>query len=167
MVQPSMNVPVGERPDMPEGYLGAAPLPWRWAEEQLSEAHNYWVTTIGPSGRPHVRPVWGVWLDNAVQFSTGARHASNIGRDPRVTVNLEDADDCVIVEGTARAVDDEDVRRSFIEVYQPKYDWAMTLDFVDVVYVVRPSVVFGWLAHEIAQESTLFAATATKWRFDT
>jgi hypothetical protein len=103
MVQPSMNVPVGERPDMPEGYLGAAPLPWRWAEEQLSEAHNYWVTTIGPSGRPHVRPVWGVWLDNAVQFSTGARHASNIGRDPRVTVNLEDADDCVIVEGTARA----------------------------------------------------------------
>jgi nitroimidazol reductase NimA-like FMN-containing flavoprotein (pyridoxamine 5'-phosphate oxidase superfamily) len=107
----------------------------------------------------------GVWLDNTVQFSTGARHASNIARDPHVTINLEDADDCVIVEGTARAVDDEDVRRSFIEAYQPKYDWATTLDFVDVVYVVRPSVVFGWLAHEIAPQSTLFPATATRWRF--
>jgi hypothetical protein len=165
MVEPSVNEPVGERPDMPEGYLATAPLPWRWAEEQLSEARNYWVTTIGPSGRPHVRPVWGVWLDNMVQFSTGALHAPNIARDPRVTVNLEDADDCVILEGTARAVDDEDVRRAFIEVYEPKYDWGMTLDFVDVVYVVCPRVVFGWLAHDLAKESTLFQATATRWRF--
>jgi nitroimidazol reductase NimA-like FMN-containing flavoprotein (pyridoxamine 5'-phosphate oxidase superfamily) len=123
------------------------------------------VTTIGPSGRSHVRPVWGVWLDDTVQFSTGARHASNIARDPRVTVNLEDADDCVILEGTARAVDDEQVRRAFIEAYEPKYGWEMTLEFLDVVYVVRPSVVFGWLAHDIAKESTLFQATATRWRF--
>ena len=150
---------------MPEGYLGSAPLPWRWAEEQLSEARNYWVTTIGPSGRPHVRPVWGVWLDDTVQFSTGARHASNIARDPRVTVNLEDADDCVILEGTARSVDDEQVRRAFIEVCEPKYDWTMTLDFVDVLYVVRPRVVLGWIARDIARESTLFGATATRWRF--
>jgi nitroimidazol reductase NimA-like FMN-containing flavoprotein (pyridoxamine 5'-phosphate oxidase superfamily) len=100
-----------------------------------------------------------------MQFSTGALHASNIARDPRVTVNLEDADDCVILEGTAQAVDDEQVRRAFIEVYEPKYDWTMTLDFVDIVYVVRPSVVFGWLAHDIAKESTLFQATATRWRF--
>jgi nitroimidazol reductase NimA-like FMN-containing flavoprotein (pyridoxamine 5'-phosphate oxidase superfamily) len=160
-----VNEPVGDRPDRPEGYLGAAPLPWRWAEEQLSEARSYWVTTIGPSGRSHVRPVWGVWLDDTVQFSTGARHASNIARDPRVTVNLEDADDCVILEGTARAVDDEQVRRAFIEVYEPKYDWGTRLEFLDVVYVVRPSVVFGWLAHDIAKESTLFQATATRWRF--
>jgi hypothetical protein len=161
-----MSEPVGDRPDMPEGYLGAAPLPWRWAEEQLSEARNYWVTTIGPRGRPHARPVWGVWLDNTVQFSTAARHASNIARDPRVTVNLEDADDCVILEGTAVAVTDEGVRRAFIEEYEPKYDWAMSLEFVDIVYVVRPMVVFGWLAHDIAQEETLFQATATRWRFE-
>jgi len=165
MVEPSVSEPVGDRPDMPAGYLGTAPLPWRWAEEQLSEARNYWEKTIGPSGRPHVRPVWGVWLDNTVQFSTGALHAPHIERDPRVTVNLEDADDCVILEGTARAVDDEQVRRAFIAEYEPKYDWAMTLDFVDVVYVVRPSVVFGWLAHDIARGSTLFQATATRWRF--
>ena len=31
----AMVEPVADRPDMPEGYLGAAPLPWRWAEEQL------------------------------------------------------------------------------------------------------------------------------------
>jgi hypothetical protein len=160
-----MADPIGERPDMPEGYLGAAPLPWRWAEEQLTDARNYWVTTIGTSGRPHVRPVWGVWLDDTVQFSTGARHGPNLARDPRVTVNLEDGDECVIVEGTAHATDDVSIRGAFIDAYAPKYHWTMTLDSVDVVYVVRPHTVFGWFAHDIAEGETLFQATATRWRF--
>jgi hypothetical protein len=160
-----MLEPVADRPDMPEGYLGAAPLPWTWAEEQLADARNYWATTIGPAGRPHVRPVWGVWLDGAVQFSTGARHTANIARDPRVTVNLEDGDECLILEGTADAVLDETVRRAFASAYAEKYDWEMTLDFVDVVYVVRPQLALGWFAHDIAKGSTLFQATATRWRF--
>jgi hypothetical protein len=160
-----MLEPVGDRPDMPEGYLGAAPLPWKWAEEQLVDARSYWITTIGASGRPHVRPVWAVWLDDSVQFSTGARHASNIARDPRVTVNLEDADECLIIEGIATAVRDEPVRQAFADAYGPKYRWEMTLDFVDVVYVVRPTVAFGWFAHDIASGATLFEATSTRWRF--
>ncbi len=161
-----MPEPTGGRPQMPEGYLDAAPLPWRWAEEQLHDARNYWVTTIGASGRPHVRPVGGVWLDGPVQFSTGARHAVNIARDPRVTVNLDDGDECVIIEGEARAITDEDIRRAFITAYEVKYEYTMTLDFVDTVYVVEPHVAFGWLAHDIAKEATLFQATATKWTFD-
>ena len=147
---------------MPEGYLGDAPMPWAWAEEQLVDAHSYWVTTIGRSGRPHVRPVWGVWLDDTLQFSTGARHAENIARDPRVTVNVESADDCVIVEGTAHASTAEAVRRAFIAAYEAKYDWPMTMDFVDTVYVVTPQTVLGWIAWEIAAQSTLFQATATR-----
>ena len=158
--------PFADRPDMPEGYLGGAPLPWRWAEEQLIEARNYWVTSIGPTGRPHVRPVWAVWLDDSVQFSTGARHAPNIEKDSRVTVNLESGDDCVIIEGHCHAVIDEQTRRTFIAAYEPKYDWSMTLDFVDVLYVVRPRVVFGWIGRDIARESTLFGATATRWTFE-
>jgi hypothetical protein len=135
-----MVEPIGERPDMPEGYLGAAPLPWKWAEEQLAGAHT-------------------------VQFSSGAAHGPNIARDPRVTVNLDDADECVIVEGIAHARDDEQVRRAFVDAYSPKYHWPMTLEAVDVVYVVQPALVFGWFAHDIAEGETLFQATATRWRF--
>jgi hypothetical protein len=158
--------PVADRPDMPEGYLGAAPLPWRWAESQLTDARSYWVTTIGADARPHVRPVWGVWLDGSVQFSTGGRHARNIARDGRVTVNLESGDDCVIVEGDAEASTDTRARQAFVDAYAPKYDWPMTLEFVDVLYVVHPRVVLGWMAYDIAPEATLFGATATRWRFD-
>jgi len=57
------------------------------------------------------------------------------------------------------------VRRAFIDEYAPKYHWAMTLDSVDVVYVVRPITAFGWFAHDIAEGETLFQATATRWRF--
>ena len=160
-----MVEPVADRPDMPEGYLDGAPLPWRWAEEQLTAARNYWITTIGPQGRPHVRPVWAVWLADTVQFSTGARHGSNLARDPRVTVNLESGDDCVIVEGHGEAVTAVPQRQAFIDACGPKYDWSMTLEFVDVLYVVRPRVVLGWIARDIARESTLFGATATRWRF--
>ncbi len=160
-----MTEPVAGRPAMPEGYLGAAPLPWAWAEQQLTDARNYWVTTIGPNGRPHVRPLWGLWIDGTVQFSTGARHAANIARDSRVTVNLDDADYCVIVEGEAEATTETATRRAFVAAYEPKYDWPMTLDDVDTVYVVHPRVVFGWIAEDIAPASTLFQATATRWRF--
>ena len=157
--------PVADRPDMPEGYLGSAPLPWKWAVGRLEQARNYWITTIRPDGKPHVRPVWGVWLDDTVQFSTGARHAANIARDPRVTANLESGDDCVIVEGTATAVTDPHNRRAFATAYERKYNWPMTLEFVDVVYVVHPRIVLGWMAHDIAPEATLFQATATRWTF--
>lgn len=160
-----MAEPIADRPDMPDGYLGAAPLPWRWAEEQLASARNYWVTTIGPHGRPHVRPVWGVWLDGTVQFSTGARHARNLARDARVTVNLDSGDDCVIIEGRGEATTDEARRRAFVDACSPKYGWSMTLEFVDVLYTVHPHVVLGWIARDIARESTLFGATATRWRF--
>jgi hypothetical protein len=63
------------------------------------------------------------------------------------------------------AVTDKPQRLAFIEVYEPKYAWPMTLDFVDVLYVVRPRVVLGWIGRDIARESTLFNATATRWRF--
>jgi hypothetical protein len=62
-------------------------------------------------------------------------------------------------------VRDETVRRAFASAYEEKYDWEMTLDFVDVVYVVRPQLALGWFAHDIAKGSTLFQATATRWRF--
>jgi hypothetical protein len=157
--------PVADRPDMPEGYLGGAPLPWAWAEQRLVEARNYWICTVAPNGRPRSRPVWGVWLDGTVMFSTGARLGRDVRGEPRVTVHLDDGDECVIIEGHVTVTDDVETRRSFIDAYDPKYEWQSSLEFVDVVYVVRPEVAFGWLVMDLAPGATLFEATATRWRF--
>ena len=64
-----MSEPEASRPHMP-GYgildaeAGAGLLPWSWAAERISKSHNYWLATTRLDGRPHVMPVWGIWLDD-------------------------------------------------------------------------------------------------------
>src|SRR5439155_12821608 len=65
--------PVPERPGFEHGYgiSGAPPeTSWSDAAARLESARNYWVATTRPDGRPHTMPVWGLWLDDAVVFST-------------------------------------------------------------------------------------------------
>jgi pyridoxamine 5'-phosphate oxidase-like protein len=51
----------------------SAMLPWTWARRRLVAAHNYWISTTRPDGRPHAMPVWGLWLDETFLFSTSRR----------------------------------------------------------------------------------------------
>ena len=91
------------------GYGVAGPeaglLPWSWAEERLRGAWRYWVVTVSPDGEPHAMPVWAVWLDDALWFSTGgrSRKARNLRREPRCVVHT-DGEDPVVVNGTASFV---------------------------------------------------------------
>jgi nitroimidazol reductase NimA-like FMN-containing flavoprotein (pyridoxamine 5'-phosphate oxidase superfamily) len=52
-------------------------------------------------------PVWGVWVVNAFYFSTGAesRKAKNLASNPECVVCPENAEEAVIMEGTARKLD--------------------------------------------------------------
>src|SRR5215813_2271687 len=88
------------RPNMPDyGILppdeGAGLLPWEWAAEPLSVSHNYLLATTRPDGRPHVMPVWGLWLDGAFYFSAGrqSRKARNLIANPNCVVSTERADE--------------------------------------------------------------------------
>lgn len=65
-------------------------LPWSWAEQRLVRAQNYWIATTRPGGRPHCRPVWGVWLPDGFWFSTGSLAAHHLRRNDQITVHLED-----------------------------------------------------------------------------
>ena len=69
--------PLPSRPEMPASYGigrgGSAPgerLPWEHVAGWLESARNYWVCTTRPDGRPHAKPVWGLWLEGRVMFST-------------------------------------------------------------------------------------------------
>lgn len=137
-------------------------LPWSWAEERLATSHNYWISSTRPDGRPHAMPVWGVWLDGALYFSTaaGSTKARNIGRDHRCTVTTEYAGEAVIVEGVAEIVSDRDVLARFKAAYDPKYSWDMDPQS-GPIYAVRPTVAFGF-----TETPGNFTKTATRWRFD-
>ena len=83
-------------------------LPWSWAEEHLVASRDYWVTSVRPDGSPHVMPVWGAWVDDALWFSTGgqSRKARNLDADPRCAIATEDGTEPVVIEGRVEVVTD-------------------------------------------------------------
>lgn len=158
--------PLAESPVMfgmqlPPGDL----LPWTWALKRLVAARTYWIATTRPYGQPHTRPVWGAWLDDGLWFSTGSVARHNLPRNPEITAHLDDGDRPVIVEGTAQAVTDVAALTRFVDAYNPKYDWDVTVRDGEVAdgsgaggpaFRIRPRLVFGW-------ESDM--RSPTRWRF--
>src|SRR5262249_40076116 len=110
------NEPLASRPSMPDYGIadaesGEGLLPWRWATEKLTKTQNYFLCTTRSDGRPHVMPIWGVWMDDAFYFSTGKTSvkARNLAENPRCVLCPGDADEAVIVEGVATYVTNKDV----------------------------------------------------------
>jgi hypothetical protein len=139
-------------------------LPWAWAEARLTSSHDYWLATTWPDGRPHVMPVWGLWLRQAIWFSTGlrSRKARNLVVDPRCVVATDDAVRPVVVEGQARQRTEPETIRMFLEALNTKYDSDISEEFLDPdvngVFEVRPTWVF-------ALDDDKFDTSPTRWSF--
>jgi len=159
--------PRASRPHMP-GYGVAGPdsgtglLPWSWAV-RLAASHDYWLATVGPDGRPHVMPVWGVWLDGAVWFSSGlrSRKARNLAGQPACTLATDDAQQPVVVEGTASRVVDGELG-AFAAASDAKYGTDYGVEFYDPVvngvWRVAPAWAFGLVQDD-------FSGSPTRWTF--
>ena len=136
-------------------------LPWSWAVERLTQAHNYWVATTNSDGSPQMTAVWGVWLDGAFLFSCAgtSRKALNLAENPTCAISTERADEAVIVEGIAELVADQALLEQFKAAYDPEYDWEIEID-QGGSFVVRPTVAFAFIEH-----ADKFESTATRWKF--
>ena len=116
------------------------------------------------TGYPSSRPVWGIWQDTRLLFSTGSQIRVNIEADPRVQVNLESADELVILEGTVAPIEIADLR-FWVEAYREKYQWEMP-ESVEGVYQVRAKRILAWLCDSSGEDGgIMFSNTATQWRF--
>lgn len=81
----------------------------------LEQSRTAVMVTNGPSGHPHAVAMWFSVLDGAIWFETKAKSqkATNLRRDPRITVLIEDGETYdslrgVSFEGTAQIVEDAD-----------------------------------------------------------
>ena len=146
------------------GTVGAKRLPWTWAHQRLVSAMVYWLTTVRPDGSPHVRPVDGNWVDDAL-FVGGSPKAGwirNLAGDGRATIHLPDVQGVVIIEGAARqVVPDErlaDRLATGAKKYEPMYGPASPSDYLGKpVWAVIPYRALGW---------ERFPTDATGWEFD-
>jgi hypothetical protein len=162
------RVPKASRPAL-DGYgiaganEGEGLLPWSWARERLEKARTYFLATITHAeagDRPHLMPVWGVWIDDTFQLSTdgASRKGRNLAANPRCSICPDDGAEAILVEGAAAELTDLGARARMIVAYKAKYDSDPTA-IPSTLYVIRPRLVFGFV------EKT-FTKSATRWIFD-
>ena len=155
--------PKADRPFAP-GYGIVGPedgnglLPWTWVAKRMSPCRTFWVSTIHASqARPHVMPVWGVWLDDAFFFSTGrkSRKGQNLAANPACTVVNDDGAEAAIVEGTAQELKDPVALERVAAAYVKKYKMDPR-SMGEPIFIVRPRTVFGLIEKS-------FPKSATRW----
>jgi hypothetical protein len=159
--------PSAHRPYMP-GYgikgpqAGTGLLPWSWAVERLASSHDYWLATQWPDGRPHVMPVWGVWVEDAVWFSSSAaaRKARNLAVHPRAVITTDNPQQPVVVEGDVELATATDQIASFTAWVNAKYETDYTVDFFgdNACFRLRPVWAFGLTDGD-------FTGSPTRWTF--
>ena len=159
--------PRRSRPGFSRGYGvnldGEGMLSLEWVRQQLEKSRNYWVASTRPDGRPHVSPVWGLWLDDAFYFATSrtSRKGKNLAANPAAVVHVESGDDVVILEGAVRELSDRATLLRYVDAYDAKYAVRPNIDEEpsgDVTYMLRPDVVLAWTERE-------FLTTPTRWAF--
>ena len=165
-----MKEPTASRPYWPDALQIPADAtsglkPWSWALERLERSHNYWITTARPDGRPHLMLVWGVWMEDALWFTTGSRtrKAKNLIAHPYCVLGTENADEAVILEGTAAQIRDTAAITRVVAVYDRKYGGnigALLESTGSLVFRVAPHVVFGQDEH-----AENFSDAVTRWKF--
>ncbi len=141
-------------------------MAWSWARERLTDSLIYWVATIHLQGRPHVAPMWGVWVDQAfcMEGGTGTRRARNLRLNPEIVVSIERGRDAVSVDGRSERVFEipDDLRdrlvagfAKYIDTYDYRVDPAGWDD--GQIWRITPRKVMGWSS---------YPSDCTRWTFD-
>ena len=118
----------------------------RWADvaERFAGEQNFWISTTSAAGKPHVRPTWGVFVDDTIYFGGGpqTRWSRNLADNPQVAVHLESGANVVIAEGTVgRITDAGDPRLGAADdAYEGKYQ----MRHGPPMWVLNPDVVLAW-----------------------
>lgn len=157
-IHPSYGIPTDE----------SGMLPWSWVTERLANEPLVWMSTTRPDGRPHVKPVWGVYVDEILYIETGpiSRGGRNLAKNPAIAVHVQRGEDVVIVEGDAepafalpraRAVQ---IAAAF-DLKYGKSGYHPTPEQYERdgsgLYRVRPRVIFAW---------SDFLKDPTRWTFE-
>ncbi|HLV37672.1 MAG TPA: pyridoxamine 5'-phosphate oxidase family protein [Spirillospora sp.] len=158
--QKTVRIPQPSQPHPLAGYWSPKDadklLAWDYVSQRMSEARNYWIATTNPDGRPHVVPVWGVWLENTLYFggSPDTRWSRNLEHSPQVAVHLDDSDKAVILEGTVTRLTDpnSEQMRHIDDAYEIKYD----MRHGPPIWQLHLRKVLAWMTMD----------TATRWVFE-
>ena len=161
-----MTVQRVSRPVMPEGYgvpeTMEGALGYDHVRERMAAARNYWVASVNPNGTPHCRPIWGGWIDDVLYLegSPETRTMKNITARGWASVNLDDGDKVVVVEGPVDVVETMDpaIFARLADQMAEKYKaQGYRPESGDGMRRLRPRKAFAW---------TKFPDDVTRWELE-
>jgi general stress protein 26 len=105
------------------------PARWRTLAARLGREMTIWIVTVRRDGRPHMTPVWYVWLNDRVYIATGTdtQKFTNLRTNQAVALALPDTESVVILEGEAHAADSK-TTDNLGEYFFNKYEWDFRYD---------------------------------------
>ncbi len=97
--------------------------------QKLEKMKVIWFATSRPDGRPHLAPVWFVWVDGKIYIATDPDSVKvrNLAQNPQVVVALEDGTHPVIAEGMVRHIPSP-LPEPILAAFQVKYEWDLTTE---------------------------------------
>jgi len=107
----------------------ATPIDWDEAARLFAAERSYWVATTSDDGRPHVRPVLTVWVDERIYSTTSpaARKGRDLAGRPAAAFTARAATMDIVIEGPIAWVDDPLRLHRIGDAYQDKYGWPVTV----------------------------------------
>jgi uncharacterized pyridoxamine 5'-phosphate oxidase family protein len=147
----------GQTPETMATLLG-----WAEVAERIAASRNYLLATTTGDGRPHQRPVDGVFVDATLAFggSPATRWVRHLQERPEVSVSLPDDDHAVVLEGRVVLVTDPDdplaaaVRAANVAKY-PQYFSEETYES-HPFWALRPRRVYAWSLTGFPSRATRF-----------
>jgi uncharacterized pyridoxamine 5'-phosphate oxidase family protein len=116
-------------------------------EARLGREMTIWLATVRYDGRPHLVPVWFIWLDEKVYLATGSetQKYANMYHNQNVALSLPDADSVIIIEGEAHVADHKTVNK-LADYFYHKYEWDFRYDETAVwrLIEITPYKIMAW-----------------------
>lgn len=98
-------------------------------DQRLLTDRNIWLATVRSNGKPHLIPIWFVWVNERAYICTtsGSVKIRNITSNPNVSFSLEDGNKPLIGEALAALVA-APFPINVVRAFQTKYNWDITTD---------------------------------------
>lgn len=155
---------------------GTEPVAWDEVRDRFAEERWYWLATTTPGGRPQVRPVLAVWLNDKIYSTTnpGAAKGRNLQLRPECSMAARAPGIDIVVEGPAAWVSDRSLADEVAAAYDDKYSWPVTVTDENMfdapygaptagsppyrVYEIAPRLVYAFgTGDDLGGRSTRFA----------
>ncbi len=123
------------------------PARWRAIEARLGREMAIWLATTRGDGRPHLIPIWFIWLNDKIYIATGdeTQKFANLRYNQNVALSLPDTANVVIIEGEAHVADRNTVE-TLADYFYHKYEWDFRYDETAVwrLIEITPHKILAW-----------------------